>query len=125
MDPRLKMDWYKAIEWEEAWQEQAKQDLLNFWELHYKNRVDVNDDRNFSDPEKRADEDTEERDLFEKMLEEKMKNFQTPEDELKQYLSEPVVAAKSVSVGGVLLWWKVIVIFLYNLKFYKVSILKL
>lgn len=109
MDPRLKLDWYKAIEWETAWQEQARKALLNFWELNYKNKSDGTSEENDPSPGNSSNQDKVlvHADLFEKMLEEKMREFQKPEDELKQYLSEPVVAAKSLFNGGVLLWWKV------------------
>jgi hypothetical protein len=110
MDPRFKLDWFKALEWPQDWQKQARRAVVNYWERNYKPKG--NSQANDQIESETADCPNQSSvsvrgSMFEEMYAQRMKNYQKSEDELVQYLAEPVVNMACMPKNGILGWWKV------------------
>lgn len=106
------MDWYKALEWNSESQANAKKLVNKLWSASYKhspkNLPTTSSTSSLEVPSTSHSKSQVDRteDLFKNLFTDKMKKFQTTDDELKRYLGEPVEEAND----GALQWWNVIFI---------------
>lgn len=110
MDPRFKLDWYKALEWPPEWQKQAKRAVINFWEKNYKPSTNSQDNELSNSSSQQCSNQSlvaVRGSMFDEMYLEKMKKYQKSEDQLSQYLAEPVANIKNLTSKGSLGWWEV------------------
>lgn len=113
MDPRYKLTWFKQVGWKKDWIDVAKKSVTEVWSVRYKssNREQVN-----PSIEGTSSGSVTKKNAFHNILASQMKgadkSSKDRDDELKCYLTEPVVSAENIDmektgVNGVLGWWKV------------------
>jgi hypothetical protein len=113
MDPRYKLEWYKATGWNRGWIESCRKIITNLWNSRYK-PVGSGGESGPSLIPQGADQSQEEGINFEAMFQIQMQKIRksTQDDELKRYLSETVVGPEVLDrdksgIDGALGWWKV------------------
>ncbi|CAG7720964.1 unnamed protein product, partial [Allacma fusca] len=105
LDPRCKLEFYKAAHWKKDWIDSSKKMVTDVWKSNYKGIDQPNDLELVSDQPSTSGS------IFENMFGSSNANKKTIEDDLTRYLGSKTVhpdmlKKELTGIDGALGWWK-------------------